>query len=31
VEPYLLLALSYWALAVLINRLGVWLRRHAAL
>jgi len=31
VEPYLLLALSYWALAVLINRLGGWLRRRAAL
>jgi amine acid ABC transporter, permease protein, 3-TM region, His/Glu/Gln/Arg/opine family len=31
VEPYVLLALSYWALAVLINRLGGWLRRYAAL
>ncbi|WP_144633697.1 amino acid ABC transporter permease [Bordetella genomosp. 13] len=31
VEPYLMLALSYWVLAVLINRLGRHLRRRAAL
>lgn len=31
VEPYLLLALAYWALAVLINRLGGYLRRRVAL
>jgi polar amino acid transport system permease protein len=31
VEPYLLLALSYWALATLIDRLGKRLRRRVAL
>lgn len=31
IEPYLMLALSYWALAVLIQRLGNMLRRRFAL
>ncbi len=31
IEPYLLLALSYWALSLLINRLGTLLARRSAL